>query len=336
MRTILRIIYCALFLFMASTAIGPAFGGIFDLFPAAEWPIIVICAILVIANTRLVSNPTVPIMLLFSAITVFIFHNGRLSFQPVAPADHIRMLSLNVGQFRNDTNRVNKVISTIIEQDADIVLLQEFGLFYKWPNVDQMSKQFAKRVSMPFYHFQPHEGNIFGTAIFSRFPIQDSELIFNQLSNTNEAWIHNINCKGQEVTLVNFHLQSFNVQGDKHSVYAIPFLEITDSQLVQMNRVISKINQVRPKPTFVFGDLNCVGGSTVYNALSDQFIDAIVLAGKGWESTFEYLPIRIDHAFVSSGIVISNVDIIANVGSDHKAILLDVSGLSCLHSAVEN
>lgn len=336
MRTLFGVFYCCLFALLAISFFKIRLWSWFDVVPAFDMLFVFIGFALIILTHWMKGNPRWPLTFTLSALCVFTMHNGDFTLKSYNHESQFRIMSLNVGQFNNDTSRVQHVINTINEIDPDIVVMQEFGLYYKWPNIDAMSHDFSVQIDRPHYHFQPHEGNIFGTAIFSRFVIEESTLIFNQLSNTNEAWVHNIQCDSQTLRLVNLHLQSFNLTGDRLSAYAVPLVQVSSYQNDQVDAILKEVQGSNVGHTLILGDQNAAAGSDIYTRFAECYIDVVSAFGKGWMTTHAFLPLRIDHVFVSPELVVSEVSVVSNSGSDHKAIVLDISSLPCLHSAVEN
>ena len=106
-------------------------------------------------------------VLIMLLVTIFVYscRNAEINLRPTDDKE-ITLLSLNVAQFNNDTANVSEVIQLINKEVPDVVLLQEFGLYYKWPDISTVSRDFAQRIGFEYYHFQPHDGNIFGTRNF--------------------------------------------------------------------------------------------------------------------------------------------------------------------------
>lgn len=227
------------------------------------------------------------------------------------------LLTLNVAQFSNDTSKVSLVVKMIREVRPDIILLQEFGLYHMWPDVNSMSQEFAKRINCTYYHFAPHAGNIFGTAVFSRYPILHSDLIFNELSQTNEGWKFLIAFPSDTLNLINVHLQSFNFQSENR----LPIDEVMAKQLIQMRLVLCAYD--RRLSTVFCGDFNNVAGSKVYTLIDQYFNDAALKMGLGWLPTLKNLPLRIDHVFYDNSIGVNSIELYLNAPSDHAALLVD-------------
>jgi endonuclease/exonuclease/phosphatase family metal-dependent hydrolase len=227
------------------------------------------------------------------------------------------LLTLNVGQFSNDTSKVSSVVKMIREVRPDVIALQEFGLYHKWPDVNSMSQEFAKRINCTYYHFDPHAGNIFGTAVFSKYPILHSDLIFNEPSQTNEGWRFLIAFPSDTLNLINVHLESFNFQSKNR----LPIDEVMSKQLIQIRSVLS--NYDSRSSTVFCGDFNNIAGSKVYTLIDQSFNDAALEKGVGWLPTLKTPPFRIDHIFYNQSIGVNSIELYMDAPSDHAALLVD-------------
>jgi endonuclease/exonuclease/phosphatase (EEP) superfamily protein YafD len=263
---------------------------------------------------------------LLIAFTILIFHSyptGDFAIGTSSQNSELKLISLNVNQFQNDTGVVNQIISQLRLENPDVILLQEFGLYYKWPDVNSVASDFSTRIELPYYHFDPHTGNIFGTAIFSRYPITDSKLLFNMLSHTNEAWKHNLLVNGHSLDIVNVHLQSFNLSTNSDRPEYQSLSKVISEQAIQTNQVLDAINN--QTSTVIAGDFNVVRGSRILRQFENNFQSAIDAKNISFDGSLKYSPIRIDHAFCSKTIGILNSRFDSNFESDHKALVLHLS-----------
>ena len=63
-----------------------------------------------------------------------------------------------------------------------------------------------------------------------------------------------------------------------------------------------------------------MAGSRVYNTMTRDYFDSMAEKGKGWESTYTKLPIRIDYLFHSEDLSVIEVDATTTDHSDHKVL----------------
>lgn len=228
--------------------------------------------------------------------------------------------SQNVHQFKNDTLVVKSIVEQIKSSKAEIVCLQEFGLYYMWPNIGAVAKDFSEQVGLTYYDFTPTRGNIFGTAIFSAYPICRVDTIFQFLSYTNEAKEYKILVRNSELNLVNLHLQSFNFGGGG----ANDVLSVSQVINLQMSQ-LSSILENEFEANFMVGDFNFLPGSFLYQKFSNEdFYDAQLQLGKALHPTFMPLLNRLDYLFYNRSSSVSKLEILPGAGSDHQAILAEI------------
>jgi len=231
----------------------------------------------------------------------------------------LTLLSLNVQQFGNDTQRVAEITRLIRECDPDIVCLQEFGLYYKWPDVQAVASDFSQRIALCYFDFQPTTGNIFGTAIFSKYPILAVDTVFQLIPQTNEAKIYHIAMPADTLLVCNAHLQSFNFANPRE-VDALTVNEVVQRQMQQAQRIAARLQGQRH--AVVAGDMNAATGSAVYHVFSGWLCDALRAASLGWMPTHRLLPAQIDHVFATPAMHVENVDVIGAFPSDHRGLLV--------------
>jgi len=240
---------------------------------------------------------------------------------PPAPAvNDLKMVSYNVGQFQNDSARVNGIIQFLKEEQPDIICLQEFGLFEKWQDRTLLVRYFAERLQMEHYHFAFETNNIFGLAIFSRFPIERSQTIFLPITVTNGAVLYELNVRGQPINLLHFHLYSFNQANLGHSNWQrlkLAFEQQSDN-LNKINLATSKVTA----PLLMVGDLNNIPGSYFHHQLHREYQDSFWAAGKGTGWTFQkgWLGTRIDFQFASEGWTVLTHQVKSINFSDHYPV----------------
>jgi endonuclease/exonuclease/phosphatase family metal-dependent hydrolase len=234
--------------------------------------------------------------------------------------DSVIIYSQNVHQFKNDTLVVKNIVEQIKSSKAEIVCLQEFGLYYMWPNIGAVAKDFSEQVGLAYYDFTPTRGNIFGTAIFSAYPIGGVDTIFQLLSHTNEAKDYKILVRNSELNLVNVHLQSFNFSGGG-DIDALSVSQVIGHQMSQLSSVLESEFEAN----FMVGDFNFLPGSFPYQKFSNEdFYDAQLQLGKALHPTFMPLLNRLDYLFYNRSSSVSWLEIWPSAGSDHQAILAEI------------
>ena len=74
-------------------------------------------------------NPLFPVMVMSIFMSLFIWKNASLHFSFGSESESYRLVLLNVGQFQNDTVVAKSIARELRQLDADVILLQEFGLY---------------------------------------------------------------------------------------------------------------------------------------------------------------------------------------------------------------
>lgn len=274
-------------------------------------------------STFSVSAQRLAIISHIAILLMFTHRNGPALFggELVKPENskQLKVLMLNVKQFENDPESERQVVELIRSENPDIVCLQEFGLYYKWPDVASVSAHFAQQVNLPFYDFSPHVGNIFGTAIFSRFEIIDVDTVFQLISFTNEAKIYRIRWGADTLKLANAHMQSFNFSNtagsDSRTVNQVIRLQADQNELFVDQLKASNVN-------LICGDFNTPAGSWLYQQLTAlPYSDVQKESALGWKSTHQVVPSRIDFMIRDSTIRTTSFKLLNCNSSDHRALI---------------
>ena len=283
------------------------------------WVLASMSLVLVIAA----GGKRIALLIVFFILSIqLIFRHSDHSFDlsvEHSSKDTLKVLSLNVGQFSNDTAVVNQCIHLIRSEKADIVCLQEFGLYYKWPDVESVASDFARRTGFKYYDFSPKQGNIFGTAIFSKHEITQIDTVFQLLSHTNEAKLYQLDVNGISITVANIHLQSYNLFSSRDSLS----LSSIRKAIAMRNEQVKMI--IKTQSDIMLGDFNASPGTIVHNLLCDEYIDVQGSFGNAFSPTLQVFPTRLDYVFVGSRFVVNSSYLNARFPSDHKALVAKIA-----------
>ncbi|MEQ9187151.1 MAG: endonuclease/exonuclease/phosphatase family protein [Cryomorphaceae bacterium] len=322
MKALITVFLWGLVLLILASAIVPythsSFFPYFQILPSFDvvfW--MAALALLILASLKW-RNPVLPAFTFILATALLVWRGyGTMPAFDAISANEISVLCLNVGQFNNDTIDVQSTIEEIKRHDPDILCLQEFGLYYTWPDVASVAKDFSEKTGLSHYDFTPHPGNIFGTAVFSKFPILSVDTVFNMLSATNEAKSYVIDVNGMEVKLMNMHLQSYNILGPKHGGNSL------DDDLVEtLSRRRSQVRiLVKHKADIVVGDLNASVGSFYYETVANKWRDVQRAFGMGLLPTHAYVPTRLDYIFTRKRMRPISFERLTGFPSDHYGLL---------------
>ncbi len=140
------------------------------------------------------------------------------------PADCIKFLTYNVMQFEfrkpHTKKKPNEIIQYIIDSKADIVCLQEYGSNIKGKKSDDVSEilkmyPYSRKLNLKSW---PDKNQIFGLAIFSKFPIESFEEIPFE-SEFNGSFMAELNINGKKTTIINNHLESNKLSMEERNEY---------------------------------------------------------------------------------------------------------------------
>ncbi|SIQ08524.1 Metal-dependent hydrolase, endonuclease/exonuclease/phosphatase family [Chryseobacterium sp. RU37D] len=232
----------------------------------------------------------------------------------------LKVLSFNAkgGRFG-----VKNIESFVNSQNADIVLLQEYG----------GNKE---------YHFDGlTEGERLPViSIFSKYKIISQKQLIESDFGYNNAYAvqTDIEIKGKTYRIINMYLQPFKFEKsmvklngsseeDEEKVKGIvkrliPTFKMHQEQIEPIRKSVEN----SPYPVILAGDFNSVPNSYEYYHLLDGLQDAFVETGKGSATSFhDYkFPIRIDYIFASKSIIPVDYKVDRSVKlSDHFPVMAE-------------
>lgn len=222
--------------------------------------------------------------------------------------------------------RLDEVVAWIIEEDADIVLLQE--------TPETIGDAFAPLDAVYSYKaIQSHEN---GYLIYSRYPItQQPESYY-----TDEfGWyLHQrveLDVKEQTLVLYNVHTKMPHRVEPHINLPVIPdfvlrYDETTRNQ--QIERLVAEI-EAEEYPVVMTGDFNMGEYAAVYPTLSTNLTDAYRIAGRGFGFTWpggssEELPnvlpslVRLDYVWHTARLKTVSAQVGPRIGSDHLPLVV--------------
>jgi endonuclease/exonuclease/phosphatase family metal-dependent hydrolase len=284
-------------------------------------------------------------------LTIFICFSSLHTYFPLnlptknIPEGSIKILTYNVMRFERLKDKDNnKIIQYIQNNDADIVCIQEFGASKKNSNLlseNDIQNHFKKYpYHQVLYQFFPYQGEVYGLAVFSKFPILTHkkapyESAFNA-SSVTELDIH-----GKKLTLINNHLESNKLSEEERNNYykmtqdigSKPlnvFTEMMAKRLTpaykireEQARVISDIVKHNKNPyIIVCGDFNDTPISYARHKIKGNLHDAFVDSGTGLGITYNLYRFlfRIDYILHSDNIKSYNCTVGKLKNSDHYPV----------------
>lgn len=220
-------------------------------------------------------------------------------------APRLRLFTANLS-FENPD--VAAIVEEARQADPDVVLFQEFtGAAEAAVNGSGLAEKLPYQVSAP--------AGPFGTAIFSRYPLEDAE-----------TW---------DVAGVPMARATVVVEGKRMRVYNVHTVSPTSSaNTAAWNRewrlIVDAVRQEHGE-VIVAGDFNATQHHRWYGELEHLSLHpAHEERGRGNATTWpnggrKLRPIRIDHVFLSAGLVTLTIHEGEGKGSDHRPVIADVA-----------
>ncbi|WP_205512964.1 endonuclease/exonuclease/phosphatase family protein [Longitalea arenae] len=301
--------------------------------------------------------PALVLLIGFSNIRVFLGLHFAASFKPEKKENAIRVLTWNVHWFDEHNRKLpehrdyrKKMIEFIKEQHADILCFQEFL---------EMGKTFANsntnaiiQLNYPYYYrvidYGAASGGRFqaGVAIFSRFPIVDTQRIRfpdpAKLRAAESLIGVDVLVNGKKIRVYTTHLQSVLFQ--KNDYRNIEIIKSADDSMVTASRsIIKKLRNgyasrgfqadlVRnkldscPYPEIICGDFNDVPNSYTYFKIKGNRQDVFVRKGSGIGRSFTAVSptLRIDYILADKAFDVLQYNRFLVPYSDHYPVVADL------------
>ena len=235
--------------------------------------------------------------------------------------ESLRILSYNVCAFGfkpHTKTSPNAILQYIKSSGADIVCLQE-AMLNQNPWAGVVSKTLRSYLSQDYPYIQVHRVNRGGStlALLSKYPVTEAKEI-PLPSWVNGAVAYKILIRGEEVLIINVHLESFHLKRVDGEDYlrlasrgqALRLKDALDTKLaptfqahgVQANIIHQLIQSYGTERVIVCGDFNDTPLSYTRRKIGEGLKDAFVERGNGFGFTFKTRPfiVRIDHILYGS------------------------------------
>ncbi|GBU06896.1 endonuclease [Bacteroidales bacterium] len=263
------------------------------------------------------------------------------------PEESIKILTYNVMQFEHQRQHTEKnpnpILKYIIDSEADIVCVQEYGA---QDSNNHLSNKTIRQALKKYPHQRVqklkwiNKEETYGLAIFSKFPILSFEnMDFESLYNG--AFIAELDIDGERLTLINCHLESSKLSMEDRHEYANIISEFNPEKFdeftwkmmdkltpayklraKQAEEIASKIAQNNNKYIVVCGDFNDTPVSYVRHTISKKLEDAFANSGFGLGTTYNRnnFYFRIDYIMHSSNIKSYKTRVDKILNSDHYPV----------------
>lgn len=179
----------------------------------------------------------------------------------------IRVMTYNVHHCnppsRPDFIDINAIISTIQEQNPDLVALQEIDVNTKRSGAFNQAKEIAEKLQMNFFFGKAidFEGGAYGVAILSKYPL--SETIVHPLPTKEET-------KGEHRVLATAKV---TLPDGSHIRFGSTHLDAQRDSInrqLQINE-IGRLATLEKLPFIIAGDFNATPGTDVIKHLDQHF-----------------------------------------------------------------
>jgi endonuclease/exonuclease/phosphatase family metal-dependent hydrolase len=265
-------------------------------------------AVLALAWKRLALLPLLALIIGYKFILITFQIHPRNEQAP-----GLKVLTYNTANFFHKRAKAfdqdPNVFTWIAEHPADIKVFQEFTQDYT-SNRRNAIKQISKDGELEYFH-HVIEGNpkkrSYGMAIFSRYPIVNEGVVFDN-GSSNGAIFADIRAGKDTLRIYNVHLQSMAISPSNlndyeraQEVYRQTLGKLHRGSLARAQQLSILLEHLRnsPHPVILMGDLNEIPYSYAYFKLSENLDNAFEKAGRGFEFTYNKILffLRIDHIF---------------------------------------
>ena len=232
---------------------------------------------------------------------------------PVQPEPGPKRLTLLAYNVYGENPNQQPIVETIQNHFADVTVVVEYE--NEWEEaLEVLDRSYRYSIKELRWHG-------FGIALFSKFPIADSQV--HMLANTKSDFplvVAEIHAKNQKMIVVAGHFLS--------PLKAMK-MEIRNQQIFEVSEIISDINKSKNLPVILVGDFNCVAWSPYLSDLMRECALRDARRGYPYQGTWPtdnlILQIPIDNTFVSDKIHIHNRTVLPADNSDHFPVLTEFS-----------
>lgn len=262
-----------------------------------------------------------------------------------------RVLTFNINRAHDisiNKGTTEELIDFVIQQNADLVLLQEYNA--------ELYPEIQEELTKGYPYSSGIESNSRFKSIFSRYPIEAIEQLMIDINNNHYELFQNafynkkrfegmevlpickmiINVQGKSLQVFNCHLMSNNYsvvirnlkKKGKNLLYGIlPIIHRMDfgynARILQVKEIEKHIEP--SMPTLICGDFNDIGGSASLRLLKrHDLTDAWWKKGFGFGFTFHGMGLRfrLDHVLFSNKTMMPvKSEVIKTELSDHYPLI---------------
>lgn len=261
---------------------------------------------------------TIDIAIVVTASSLIALHTFRIfAYTPLAPRqvlrtrrpDDRRTIRVVVSNVEMENEQHSLWLKTVRQADPDVVIAIETN--QRW--VDQVSGHFS---DYPYQVLQPQE-NWYGMSLFSRLPLESSEVRFLVQSDIPSIHVHARMSCGQVIRICGVHPRPPEPLRNNSSSHR-------DAELV----LLAEELQEASLSAIVAGDLNDVAWSATTRLFLKRSSLLDPRRGRGFFNSFHaahwWFRFPLDHVFHSREFSLRRVQRLGYVGSDHFPILAEL------------
>ena len=224
----------------------------------------------------------------------------------------VSVLTMNVTEFNwyESNNTSSKSLRYILDQDADIVVIQEGLVYFDYPQIKSVKPMLKELYQKYPYRDKP----FFDVGILSKYPftaVKTPELKKDKASYFIKAW--DVEAPGGDLRVIGMHLSSLRFTKNERKV--IESINVPSNRKGRIKSVANKLDKgflsharlaramrqlldETEGDVVVMGDMNDTPGSFAYRTIcGDDLRDAWADTGFGPTYTFNahHLYVKIDH-----------------------------------------
>lgn len=249
----------------------------------------------------------------------------------------LKIMTLNARNFVDDSqdDSADDIKNYIEEKNIQIVCFQEYR--------DHVNGR-PERISSFLSNILPYQAITGSIAIFSKFPIVKKDYITFRNSNNCAQWIDIDAGKGNNLRILNVHMQTTGINSTLRQVSKMEQqgININNGQRAEMvaNRmeyeyvrraeqanIISDIIKDTYTPIILCGDFNDIPSSYTYYKLKGRLKDGFKTAGNGYMYTYRGAKglMRIDYIMHSQSLEGVNYYSENRQWSDHNPVIMELN-----------
>lgn len=285
--------------------------------------------------TRFLKKLLIALTLLVALLVACNHHFKLYAFNPysVCMTKSLRVMTWNIHVYDPAfKDKQTDIATEILEQDADIVLINEFS----WNIAAQLHSQLKEKYP---YVTEKYKNVLGENILYSRYPIDSCQRIETPTMHPL-AYEFRLKVNEKPIRIVGCHLFSSNdidkthryTLKNKHDILDLPDYYANYKKAMEIRteqaELIRDCLLSEDLPTIIMGDMNDFSGTSPLNILQKAGLkDAWWEGGNGFGITFheDWMHFRLDHILYDSNWELSSVKVVQSDLSDHRPLVAEFS-----------